>query len=773
MSEKGLKNATGAHIGSSYDKIDAPNILSGIAAYTEDFIPANALCIKCLRSPHAAAKIIDINTDMAKKVPGVEAIFTYKDVPQNRYTLAGQSFPEPSPYDHLILDQIVRYVNDEVAIVVAVDEKTANKALNMIKVKYEVYEPVNDARTALDHTTIVHPEDDLHYNFPMGGDPKRNIACAYSKVVGDVDKELTACDYILEEEFFCQATQQSMMEPFKSFCNIDQFGRLVCTSSTQVPFHVRRHIARALGIPATQIRVIKPRIGGGFGAKQTACVEIINAFVTWRLKKPSYLIYDRHETANCSTSRHARHWKVRLGATKDGIIQVIDMQAVSDAGAYGSHALTTFSAGEHKSIPLYNKGKAIRYESKMMYTNHMPGGAFRGYGATEALWALECAVNMLARKMNVDAAEIRRLNLIEEGETSLAFHPDEILDSGYTKEAVDKVKKMSGWDERPHGWDIDERYRGGLGMAVAFQGSGIANIDNASVEIKLRDDGFYTLYTGSTDMGQGSNTVLAQIACEILECDMQAITVYEADTDVVPFDPGSYASSTTYVTGTATKMAAEQLRQRIMEQFAVLLETNIEDITFDGNIATTLDGAKSMSLAQLAAKMAVGPTGKQLHGFATWGSHTSPPPFMASVAEVKVDKLTGKVTPIKFYSVVDSGTLINPKLAKVQVEGGIVQGIGMALYEDVRYTKAGRLETNNFMLYKVPTRMDMGEIEVDFVYSYEPTSGNGQKSIGEVVINTSSPAIQDAIANAVGVELTDLPMTPEKVFMAMQANKNK
>ncbi len=762
------------HVGKSYKKVDAKTILSGRAAYTEDLIPANALVIKVLRSPHAMAKIVDINYAAALKIPGVEAVFTYKDVPQVRFTLAGQTYPEVSAYDSLILDQIVRYVGDAVAIVVAQDEKTAIQARDVIKVTYEVMEPVLDIHTAIDHPTVVHPEDDLTYNMPVGGDPKRNIACSYSRVVGDIEAELQACDYVVEDTYFDQATIQSAMETFRTFCYIDQFDRLVCTSSTQIPFHLRRHLARALDIPASKIRVIKPRIGGGFGSKQTACSEMLCAFVTWKLKKPAVLIYTRHEANNCSTSRHAREWKIRLGATKDGIIQVIDMVAISDAGAYGTHAFTTFTAGEHKSIPLYNKGKAVRYESNIVYTNHMAGGAFRGYGATEALWPLECAVTKLAKKMGMDEIELRLKNLINVGESSLVYEPGEVLESGLLKEAIEKAKKMSRWDERPHSWQIDETHRGGLGVALAFQGSGVAKFDVASVEIKLQDDGNYTLYTGSTDMGTGANTVLMQMACEVLGCPLDHMTCYEADTDVVPFDPGSYASSTTYVTGTAAKMAAEELRSKIIATFAKYLEVPAENIEFDGVTARTTDGSnKMMTTAELAPKLIVslGPEPQQLVGFATWGSHTSPPPFMVGIAEVSVDTETGQVTPLDYYAVVDCGTIVNPTLARVQAEGGIVQGLGMALYEEIRYASNGRLETNNFMTYKIPTRQDTGRIHVDFVESHEPTGAFGVKSIGEVVINTSCPAVQGAILNACGANLTTLPMISEKVFHALMANE--
>lgn len=755
------------HIGKSYDKVDAKGILSGKPSYTGDFVPKDALIIKVLRSPHAQAKIKSIDTSKAKLIPGVEAIFTYEDVPNTRFTLAGQTYPEPSAYDALILDPVVRYVGDEVALVVAKDEATALKAMPLIKVEYEVQKSVLDLRTAMDHETVVHPEDDILNHIPVGQDYKRNICVSYHKRVGDIEGELAKCDYVVEGTYFDQATRQSAMEPFQSFGYIDHLGRIVIVSSTQIVFHVRRHIARALGIPASKIRVIKPRIGGGFGSKQTACTELMTAFVTWKLQKPCYLLYDRTEAQTCSTTRHAREWYIRIGATKDGIIQVIDMDSITDAGAHATHCFTTTTAGEHKSVPLYNKAKAVHYGTEGVYMNHTPGGAFRGYGATEALWPLECAVNRLADEMGIDPAELRQKNLIAAGERSLVYDPDEIMDSGLFQETVNKVKEMARWDERPHSWDIDERYRGGLGMALALQGSGVANIDVASVEIRLGDDGNYTLYTGSSDMGMGANTILTQMACEALGCPMESMTVVESDTDIVPFDPGSYASSTTYVTGTAAKMAAEELREKIINKLAQFMDVKPEDIDFDGLVGVTNDGTKKMSVQELAPKLLVGTTSEQLTGFATWGSHTSPPPFMASIAEVKVDKQTGQIIPLHMYNCVDCGTVVNPKLARVQVEGGAVQAIGMALYEDVRYSSNGRLETNNFMTYKIPTRQDIGELHTAFVESYEESGAYGVKSIGEIVINTACPAIQHAVKNAVGADIRTLPMTPEKVFMGM------
>ena len=755
------------HVGKSYDKVDSHAILSGKPAYTADFIPANALVIKVLRSPHPMAEILDIDTTAAMKVPGVEAIFTYKDVPQTRFTLAGQSYPEPSQYDALILDKWVRYVGDEVALVVAKDEKTALKAMPLIKVTYDVKEPVLDPLKAIDHPTVVHPEDDVHFNVPFKHDLKRNIAVSYNKTVGDIEEALAKCKYVVEREYTNQAAIHNAMETFRSFAYIDHLGRVVITSSTQIVFHTRRHIARALGIPSSKIRVIKPRIGGGFGSKQTACTEILNAFVTWKLGKPSVIIYDRHEANTCSTTRHRRDWKIRVGADEEGYIRVIDMHAITDAGAHGTHAFTTTTAGEHKSVPLYNKNWAVHYGSECVYTNHSAGGAFRGYGATEALWPLENAVSLLAHQMGVDELDIRKKNLIATGEWSPVFHDDEVMNPCLFQEALEACRDMADWDNRPKSWDIDGRWRGGLGVALALQGSGVANVDVASVEIRLGDDGCYTLYTGSSDMGMGANTVLTQMACEVLECPIEDMNVYESDTDVVPFDPGSYASSTTYVTGTAARMAAQDLRKKIVASFAKFFNVPEDQVEFDGLEGYTKDGSQRMTVKEMAPKLLVGTGSNQLSGFATWGSDISPSPFMVTIAEVKVDTQTGRVVPVNTYNVVDCGTVVNPKLAKVQVEGGVTQAIGMALYEDVRYSSTGYLETNNMMTYKIPTRQDNGTIHTKFVESYEPSGAFGVKSIGEVVINTASPAIHNAIYNAVGADVKTLPMTPEKVYAAM------
>lgn len=753
-------------VGKGVPKTDGIAIATGKPVYTDDLATPNALVVKILRSPYAFAGIKAIDISRAEELAGVECVLTHKDVPKIRFSSAGQSYPEPSPYDRLILDDIVRYVGDEVAIIAAVDEKTALKAMGLIKVDYEVFEPVIDFEKAEEHSSIIHPED-VHCNFDIGMKKEKNIVSTQKVEVGDVEEELEKCAVVVEETVYTQAQAQAMMETYRAFSYLDHTGRLVVVSSTQIPFHVRRQLARSLQLPASRIRVIKPRIGGGFGGKQTAVAERFAAIVTLKTGKPAKIVYDRKETFSCTNSRHAMRIKVRLGADPDGTIRAIDIQGLSDTGAYGEHASTTFSLVGSKTLPLYNKTKAVRFMGNVVYTNKMPGGALRGYGAPQGTFAVESTVNKLAEKLNMDPAEIRLKNLIKAGETCLVYD-GKLLGSSSLHRCIEKGKDLIGWKEKYPRQEMSDNKVRGVGMAVTMQGSGIAGIDTASAEIRLNDDGNFTLLVGSTDMGTGSDTILAQMAAEVLETSLDNIIVYAADTDVSPYDPGSYASSTTYVTGMAVVKAAEDLKKQILQNGARLLEVPPEEVEYDGKTIRTIAGDKAITLEKLAEQLVLG-TGKlQLVGNATYGSPTSPPPFIAGFAEVEVDRETGKVDLIDYVAVVDCGTVINPNLARIQVEGGIVQGIGFALYEDVKYDNKGNLQTNSFMQYKIPSRKDVGNVRVAFEESFEPTGPFGAKSIGEVVINTPAPAIAHAVYNAVGVRVTNLPITPEKVFMGMQ-----
>lgn len=755
------------YVGKGKVKIDGMSIATGKPVYTEDLVMKDALWIKILRSPHAYAKIKSIDTSRAEKLEGVECVLTYMDAPQNRFTLAGQTYPEPSPYDRMILEDTVRYVGDEVAIVAAVDEKTAVKAMNLIKVEYDVFEPVLDFEKAIDNPVVVHQEKDLHCNFDIGMEQSRNIVVSHDVQFGNVEEEIKKCDVVLEQTYYTQAQAHGMMETYRAFSYLDHTGRLNVVSSTQIPFHVRRQVSRALGIPASKIRVVKPRIGGGFGGKQTGAVEVFTALVTMKTGKPSIIVYDRKETFSCTTSRHAMRLKVRLGADNEGFIRVVDIEGLSDSGAYGEHAPTTFWVVGEKTLPLY-KAKALRFHGNVVYTNKMTGGALRGYGATQGTFALESAVNELAVKLNMDPSELRLKNLLKEGETSIAYDGKTFYSSTLDK-CIEKGREMIGWKEKYPSKEVAPNKVRAVGMAVTMQGSGIANIDSASAEIRLNEDGSYTLLLGSTDMGTGSDTILAQMAAEELNTPMENITVLAADTDVSPYDPGSYASSTTYVTGMAVVRAAKELVEKIKEASGKMFEASAEEVDFDGELIS-VKGKAELTLNELAEKLIVGPSAKYLSGSGTYGSPISPPPFVAGFAEVEVDRETGKIDLVDYVAVVDCGTVINPNLARIQVEGGIVQGIGMAMYEDVVYTDKGRMATDSFMQYKIPCRKDIKSVRVDFEESYEPTGPFGAKSIGEVVINTPSPAIAAAVYNAVGVNIRTLPITPEKVYMAM---KNK
>ncbi len=762
MKKIGMKS-----VGQSIRKIDGMAIATGKPVYTEDIAMNNALVVKILRSPHAFAKINSIDLSRAEKVEGVECILTYKDVPAERFTLAGQSYPEPSPYDRLILDKIVRYVGDEVAIIAAVDERTALLAMKKIKVDYEVWEPVLDFEKALGNSTVVHPEEDLSCNFDIGLHKEKNIASSFKEVVGDVEEEFRRCYEVVEDVYYPQAQAHAMMETYRAYTYLDHTGRLVVVSSTQIPFHVRRQLARALQIPSSKVRVIKPRIGGGFGGKQTSAVEGFAAIVTLKTGKPAIIIYDRKETFSCTTSRHAMRLKVKLGADQDGIIRAIDMQVLSDTGAYGEHAATVLGCVGHYTLPLYNKARAVRITGNAVYTNKMPAGAFRGYGATQGTFALESTVNKLAERLKMDPTEVRLKNISKEGETFLTGQ-GVLLGSSSLDRCIEKGKELIGWKEKFPRREIGQNKVRAVGMAITMQGSGIANIGTASVEIRLNDDGNFTLLSGATDMGHGCDTILTQMAAEILEIPMDNIIFVAGDTDTSPYDPGSYASSTTYVAGTATVKAAKDLKNKILEQGAKLLGVSLHEAELNGLAVRTINGDQEISLVKLAELTILGAGKLQLTSYATHGSEVSPPPYVAGFAEVEVDQETGKVELIDYVAVVDCGTVINPNLARMQAEGGIAQGIGMALYEEVHYNDLGKMETNSFMQYKIPCRKDVGKVHIAFEESFEPTGPFGAKSIGEVVANTPSPAIAHAVYNAVGVRVKHLPITPEKVFLGMQ-----
>ena len=749
-------------------KKDAMQLVTGQPVYMDDVIPQDCLIVKLLRSPHANAIVQEIDTSRALLVPGIEAIYTWKDVDQQgrRYTQAGQTYPEPSPYDRLVIDRHVRFAGDVVAILAGKDEKCVDKAMKLIKVRYEVLPAVLDYHTALDNPVLVHPEENWESLAPVGADNKRNLCAHDESGAGDIEAVLAGCDVVIDHTYHTRACQQAMMETFRTYCSIDAYGRLNVLSSTQIVFHCRRILANALHIPKSMIRVAKPRIGGGFGAKQTSVCEVYPAFVTWKTKKPSKIIFSRYESQIASTPRHEMELHVRLGATKDGIVRGIDLYTLSNTGAYGEHGPTTVGLSGHKSIPLYGKAEAFRFVSDVVYTNHMSAGAYRGYGATQGLFAVESAVNELADKLGIDPFVIRQRNIVHEGDVMPAYY-GQVNTSCALDRCLQAVHDNIGWDEKYPVRDMGNGKVRAVGMGMAMQGSGITSVDVGSASLKINDDGFYTLSIGAADVGTGCDTILAQIAAEVLDCPLDNVTVLGADTDSSPYDSGSYASSTTYVTGKAVEQCAEQLKQKICQVGAGLLGLDERAVVFAGDAVTSEDGTQRATLAQIAAASQCG-SNTALEAVVTHSSEISPPPFMVGAAEVEVDLETGEAQVIRYEAAVDCGTPVNPNLARVQAEGGILQGIGMALTENVTYDDRGMPQENSLMQYKIPARNDIGHIHVVFENSYEGTGPFGAKSIGEVVINTPLPAVADAIYHATHKRFYELPITREQIALAGQ-----
>ncbi len=753
-------------VGQSIRKKDAMQLLLGKPAFTDDITPRDALVVKVLRSPHAHALIQDINTDIAMKVPGMVAIYTYKDVPQKRFTMAGQTYPEPSPYDRLLLDQRVRFVGDVVAILAGEDEKAVDKAKKLIKVKYEVLEPVLDFRQALDNPILVHPEDNWKALCPVGADNKRNLCATGTSGHGDIDAVMAECDEIIEHKYHVKSCQQAMMETFRTYAELDRYGRLHIISSTQIVFHCRRIIANALDIPKSKVRVEKPRIGGGFGAKQTVVAEVFPAFVTWKTGRPSKMIFTREESQIASTPRHEMEVRVRLGATKEGVIRAMDVYTLSNTGAFGEHGPTTVGLSGHKSIPLYTANMdAHRFSYDVVYTNTQAAGAYRGYGATQGIFAVESAVNELADRLKMDPTELRLKNIVREGMVMHAYS-NEKSNACALDRCIIRCAELFDWDAKFPVRDMGNGKVRSAGMAISMQGSSISNCDVGSATIKLGDEGLYNMLIGAADMGTGCDTTLAQIAAEVLECDPDDISVFGADTDASPYDSGSYASSTLYLTGKATEMAATELRGNMTRIAAGILGCDVSELEFRGDGVHKLDGTGFVSRMDIATKSMVNNC-IPVHSTATHSSPVSPPPFMASMIEIELDKETGNVEVLDCVSVVDCGMPINPSLTRIQAEGGLVQGIGMALYENVTRSSKGKIAENSFMQYKIPTRLDMGKLRTEFELSHEPTGPYGAKSIGEVVINTAAPAIAHAVFRATGVWHRTLPITPEKILMGL------
>ena len=759
-------------------KIDGLGLVKGLPAYTDDMVPSDALIVKLLRSPHPHARIVSIDSSEAEKMPGVACVLTSRDVKRIPFTRAGQGHPEPSPHDKFIFDDHVRYVGDEVAAVAAVDERTASRALDSIMVEYEVLEPVLDFEKAADNETVIHPEPEIHDMFPIGFEPKRNIAAAYHMEIGDVEKTLSESEVTLKTTYYTQAQAHVAMEPHTAYSYLDLHGRLNVVTSTQNPFHTRRLLGQALDMPLRQIRIQKPRIGGGFGGKQHVHVEPYAALVTLKTGKPAKVVMTRREVFEATFARHQMRIDLHIGSDRSGHIRAIDMHILSNTGAYGEHALTVFMVGGSKTLPLYNKVESVRFGGEIVYTNKVPAGAYRGYGAIQGNFALESAISELAHKLGMDPIELRELNMIAEGETSEIFKImgegsegiEMTIESCKLDYCIKRGAELIGWKPGALAYESGPGKIRAKGMAIAMQGSGIPLIDMGSARLELQDGGFFKLHMGATDLGTGSDTILAQIAAEELGVSSDDIVVYASDTDHTPYDVGAYASSTTYVSGNAVIRAAQKMKEVLRQAAAEKFGVSASEVEFDGRELRSSDGGHVVSLKDFSFDTLYheGANMKTLAATGSFSGEKSPPPYMAGFVDIEIDVETGKVDVLDYTAIVDCGTPINPNLARIQVEGGLLQGIGMALYEDVRYSSKGQMLTNNLMYYKVPSREDVQKLTVELAESYDPSGPFGAKSVGEIGIDTPLAAIANAIYNGTGARIRELPLTPPRVLAAIR-----
>lgn len=754
-------------IGKDIQRVDGNSLVRGKPVFTDDMKLKDVLHVKIMHSPVAHAKILNIDTAKAEALDGVVAIFTHKDFKTHYYTTAGQGYPEPGPRDMRILDSKVRYVGDRVAFVAAETLEIAEQAIELIEVKYEELPCIFDAQKSMTAGFAIHPAEGtsgIH-------DIKKNIAAHLDAKLGDVDTALKKSAHVFEGTYYTPFVQMAHIEPHISLTWLDNDNRLVIRTSTQVPHHVRRIVAEVLDIPVGRIRVIKPRIGGGFGGKQEILNEELVGAVTLKTGRPARIEYTREEELYAARVRHPELVTFKLGFDENQLLTAIDLNILEDCGAYGPHALTVMSVTSQKALSVYKTPNA-RVNGDGVYTNLPIAGAYRGYGAPQAFFPLESLMDEAAEKMNIDPIDLRLKNVFKVGDDVPIA---KILGEGregfpmvlYSNEIVaclNEGRQLSNWDALRSKKQTG-RFRTGIGVAVAGQGSGIPGIDMGAAFIKMNEDASFNLQVGATDLGTGSDTALAQIAAEVLNVSVDKIIVYSSDTDMTPFDTGAYASSTTYVSGSAVKKAAEACRTMILDQGKKLLQTENAEIINTDVIGS--DGQR-ISFSDICIKSFYTDEQTQIMGSASHMSYDSPPPFNATYAEVEVDTLTGIVRVTKVVSITDAGQIVNPKMAEGQVEGAIPQSLGMALTEFMPFDEKGRMLNLDFNSYHIYTARDMPELVVRFVESTEPTGPYGAKAVAEIPISAPAPAVANAVYNAVGARIRHLPIKPEEVLAKMR-----
>ncbi|MBI1855521.1 MAG: molybdopterin-dependent oxidoreductase [Chloroflexi bacterium] len=775
-----------AVVGKPEKKVDAVKLVQGKPAFTADIDMRGMLIAKVLHSPHAHARIKKIDASKARALEGVAAVLTWQDIPRVVYSTAGQSDPIPGPLDMFSLDNKVRFVGDRVAFVAAESEAIAEQALKLIEVEYEILDSILDPADSMKPDAIrIH--DEAEYVSFADSDPTRNLAAEIRIDIGNLDKGFAEADQVFEGEYAVPKVQQAHIEPHVVVTYWDEDDRLVIRTSTQVPFHVRRMIAPVLGLPIKRIRVIKPRIGGGFGGKQEMLIEDVAAHLTIATKRPVIFEYTREEEFSAARSRHPMRVWMKTGVKKDGTITANEMKVLSDTGAYGCHALTVTGNTGHKSMALYvgdgeyRKQPNIRFYADVVYTNTPPAGAFRGYGVPQGYWPVERHMEKIARALNLDPIEFRLKNAIHAGE----YHPfstawnegreprPEIIHTVGLEQCVAQGKAAIGWDDKfgNEEWrqdNISSYKRKGIGIAMVMQGTAIPYLDMGGASVKMNDDGSFNLLVGATDLGTGSDTVIAQMVAEVLGVPLEDILTYSSDTDFTPFDKGAYASSTTYISGAAAVKAAEMAAERIKIRAAKMLgEAEYSNIRLSNRQAIAPNG-KSVSLAEVALDTLHRSEQEQIMGIGSYVSPSSPPPFAAQFAEVTVDVETGQVTVDKLVMAVDSGVIVNPLTASGQIEGGMTQALGYAVCEEMRFDDKGYAVEHDLDRYHIFRADEMPELETIFVETFEPSHPFGVKAVAEIPMDGVAPAVGNAVLDAVGVNIDENPITPEKVWKAIQ-----
>jgi putative selenate reductase molybdopterin-binding subunit len=767
-------------VGKPEVKVDSLKLVKGNPAFVDDIELRGMLYAKVLYSPHAHAHILSIDDSEALAIPGVHAVVHCFNTARVKYASGGQSYPNPKPYDQVSFDHKVRYVGDRVAAVAAETPELAELAIQKIKVEYEILPAVFDPLEAMrEGAPIIHDEHDtegIH-------DPQHNVTHHIHAEVGSIEQGFAEADHVFERQYYVHQVQQAPIEPHIAIAYWDADERLVIRTSTQVPFHTRRMVAPLLGLPVKRIRVIKPRIGGGFGVKQEMLIEDIVGHLTIVSGRPVRLELTRSEEFISSRTRHPQYITYKAGVNSDGKLRSLSMQVIGNTGAYATHGLTVQTVTGLRGLSTYNSPN-MKFDCYVVYTNIPVPGAYRGYGGPQALFALENFMDEIAHELGMDTIEFRQLNYVQvgdplpiapllgEGEAeNVASVP--LIGSSGLDECVAQGKLSMDWERAyDDSWrkPADQPHiRRGLGMAICMHGTAIPGLDMGGASIKINDDGSFNVLVGATDLGTGSDTVLAQMAAEVLGVPLEDILIYSSDTDMTPFDTGAYASSTTYISGMAVKKAAEGVRAQILERAALMLELESTDgITLKQRHAWSPDGRK-VSLEQIALHSLHQADQRQIMDTASYVSPASPPPFAAQFAEIEVDIQTGQVTVKKLLMAVDAGFIINPITSSSQVEGGMVQALGYGHCEEMRYDDQGRMVNPELGPYKIYAAHEMPELETILVQTIEPTGPFGVKAIAEIPKDGVAPALANALYNATGVRIREIPLTPERVWQALQA----